>query len=202
MLLLVVLVQNSGVLHGEVDAVQQHIGDVDGRHRDGVDEQNDDQAPDKIGEDLPHRLLAGVGHVGRLAGHAHDAEGKGHHDGDEGHGPESVGHRVMAKKDIDEKVAAALVHHLGRPGKDVEKGLDKAHQPEQSLHQPAQQYKDPVEQQPGKPVFRHSRPSSALSESVFTAGKYSSFNPLWRAGGSSGCRRSGRLWPPLPDRWR
>ena len=146
-LVLLLLVQHRRVFQGVVDAVQQHVGDVDGGHRDGVDEEDDQQTAEEAGHDLAHRLPHGPRHVRRLAGHLEDAEAEGQDDGDEGHGPEGVGHRVVAEEDVDEKVGVPLVKNLGGAGKDIEEGLDKVHQVEKALKQAIEQDEYPVKEQ-------------------------------------------------------
>ena len=152
-LILFLLVQHGGVFQSVVDAVQQDVGDIDGRHRHGIEHHDDEQAAEEVAHNLSHGLLDGFGNIHALSGHLHNAEAEGHHDGYERHGPEGIGHSVMAEENIDEEIGIPLVKDLGSTGKDIEKGFNEINQTQKGLQQTVQQDIDPVKQQFLQPCF-------------------------------------------------
>ena len=105
-------VQPLGVEKQVVHLAQQHVRRRQGRGEDEVHPQDDEDALERLGEDLPHGHLLFAVDIEQLPDHGGDGEGKAEGDADEGHAPVDVVDGAVVQEDIEEEGGLALVAHL------------------------------------------------------------------------------------------
>ena len=100
-------------VHKEVvDLTQEHVRPRKGRREDEIHPDDDEEALERLGEDLPHGHLLSAVDIEHLPHHGGDGKGEAQRQADEGHSPVDIVDRAVVQKDAEKEGGFALVADL------------------------------------------------------------------------------------------
>ena len=126
-------------VHEEVvHLAQEHVRPRDGHGEDEVHPHDDEEALQRLGEDLPHGHLLPAVEVEHLPDHGGDGEGEAEDDADEGHSPIDVADGAVVQEDVEEEGGLPLVADLREAAEHLEQLRQAVDGPADDLEQTKQ----------------------------------------------------------------